>query len=96
MFITMKSIVLLSMAACCWLGSPLLMADDQQPTAAATAAQAAPHPFFEQRLYPAWSRMTPQQAATDIREAMRLAKERQAAIRSVAPEQANWENVFAA
>ena len=84
------------MAACCWLGSPLLMADDQQPTAAATAAQAAPHPFFEQRLYPAWSRMTPQQAATDIREAMRLAKERQAAIRSVAPEQANWENVFAA
>ena len=91
----MRYTSILSVAACCWLGSPLLMADNQQ-AAAPTSAAVAPQPFFEQTLYPAWSRLTPQQIAADIRAAMRLAKERQAALRSITPEQANWENVFAA
>ena len=85
------------MAACCWIGSPLLMADEQKPAESRSAEQTtASHPFFEPTLYPAWSRMTPQQALTDIRAAMRLARERKDAICRVAPEEATWENVFGA
>ena len=76
-------------------GAPLLMAAEQP--AAAEPRCAAAHPFFdESRLYPAWSRMTPEQARVDVREAIRLAKERQAALREVKPEEATWENVFGA
>ena len=77
--------------ACCWL-APTPAWADQAPAAAAAEA----HPFFADTLYPAWSALTPAQGAADVRAAIQLAKERQAAIRSIKPEDATYENVFGA
>ncbi len=54
------------------------------------------HPFFDGGLYPEWSELTPQQGAIDVRAGMEIAKKRLAAIREVQPQQATYENVFAA
>ena len=65
-------------------------------------AQTAPqtprdeHPFYSDALYPAWHTLTPAQALVDIRAAIALARERQAAIRDIKPEDATFENVFLA
>ena len=96
----MKKIHLL--ALCCCLGAPFTAqaAEPQSPEAGApqavSAPAASPHPFFEDRLYPAWSRMTAAQARKDIRAAILLAKERQARLRNTKPEEATWDSVFAA
>lgn len=62
----------------------------------APAQQAAAHPFYADTLYPAWSALTPAQGATDVRAAIQLAQERQAAIRAIKPEEATYDNVFGA
>ena len=54
------------------------------------------HPLYECGLYPEWSEFTAKQGADDIRTGMKLAKERLAKIRELKPEEANYENVFAA
>lgn len=87
------------LALCCCISSTLAAAAEQQPAdspAAAVNTSAAPHPFYENTLYPAWSRMTAAQAKEDIRSAIHLAKQRQERIRNIKPEEATWDNVFAA
>ncbi len=54
------------------------------------------HPFFDVGGYPEWGELTPQQGAIDVRAGIELAKKRLAAIREVQPQQATFENVFAA
>ena len=49
-------------------------------------APAPQHPFFRTSLYPAWSRMTPQQALIDLEAAISEADARLAALAAVAPE----------
>ncbi|MBR2125243.1 MAG: hypothetical protein IJ943_00735 [Akkermansia sp.] len=74
---------------------PLLPAQEQAaPPAAQLSAQA--HPFHRTDLYPAWSRMTPQQALTDLRAAIAQANDRLAAISAVTPETATFENTILA
>ena len=64
-------------------GLPVLVADE--------------HPFLEWGgAYPRWSRMTPAQGAADIRLAVQRAQQRIEAICQVKPEEATWENTFAA
>lgn len=65
----------------------------EQPVAQATQED---HPFFRTELYPAWSKMTPQQALTDVRAGIDQAYERLAAIAAVTPETATFENTFLA
>ena len=89
----MKYTILFSAALCCWLGISSLSAE-QNSTADAPAS--VRHPFFEDRLYPAWSALTPAQAREDVRAAVRLAEERRAAIRAIAPSETTYDNVFAA
>ena len=56
------------------LFSPLSPAQEAPaPPSAQTELQE--HPFFRTELYPAWSKMTPQQALTDVRAAIAQAQE---------------------
>ncbi len=57
---------------------------------------AAQHPYFEDMPYPAWSRLTAEQALKDAPVAMQLATARLDAIRSLTPEQMTFENTFVA
>ncbi len=67
------------------------------PAAPATVEAATPeHPFFRTSLYPEWSRMTRQQAMTDIKAALNEARERLGAIAAVTPDTATFENTFLA
>ena len=75
--------------------SPLLPAEQPAPQPIA-AAEAQQTPFFRTALYPAWSRMTPQQALHDVRIAIAEARERYAAIAAVTPETATFQNTFLA
>lgn len=74
---------------------PCAAARTADPTVAATPQQ-APHPCFRDALYPAWSQMTPQQALTDLREAMVQNRQRLEAIAALSPEQYNFDNTFLA
>ena len=75
--------------------SPLLPAEQPAPQPIA-ATEAQQTPFFRTALYPAWSRMTPQQALHDVRIAIAEARERYAAIAAVTPETATFQNTFLA
>ncbi len=59
-------------------------------------AAETPHPFHRTDLYPAWSRMTPEQALADVRAAIAQARERLEALAAVTPETANFHNTFLA
>lgn len=86
---------ILLLALCSPLSATLLpAATSSHPTPAAIAA--APHPFFCDEVYPAWTRMTPRQAVTDIRAALAESKERLQTLLSVTPEEATFENTFLA
>ncbi|MBQ2379307.1 MAG: hypothetical protein II295_02835 [Akkermansia sp.] len=74
--------------------APLAAATEQTPPA--TTAPAEEHPFFRTDLYPAWSKMTPQQALTDVRAAIAQAHERLAALAAITPENSTFENTFLA
>ena len=80
----MRPIHILAATVMCWL--------------AVAPAQSAeePHPFFDDTFYPKWSELTPAQAAIDIRAAIRLAEQHKAAICAIKPEEATYDNVFAA
>lgn len=91
----MKLRTLLILALCSPLSAPLLMASPAVLPAPAVAA-AAPHPFFCDEVYPAWTRMTPQQALTDIRAALAESRERLQAMLSIQPQDATFENTFLA
>lgn len=54
------------------------------------------HPFFRTDLYPAWSKMTPEQALVDVRAAIEQTREQLAALSAVTPETATFENTFLA
>ncbi len=56
----------------------------------------ASHPFFRTEDYPAWSRMTPEQAVTDARAAIAEARQRTAAILALPATEYNFENTFLA
>lgn len=95
----MRRIFYLSAAILCWLGSSVLRAA-QAPVSSSTPQSSSQaqeeHPFYEDTLYPAWSKLTPARAEADIRAAISLARERQARISSIAPQDATYDNVFAA
>lgn len=59
-------------------------------------AQEDAHPFHRTALYPAWSRMTPEQALTDVRAAIAQARERLTTLAEVTPETATFDNTFLA
>lgn len=59
-------------------------------------AEAESHPFFRTAVYPAWSRMTPQQAMTDLHAAMAQTRTRLENIAALPPEQYNFSNTFLA
>ncbi len=65
------------------------------PAATLTPA-ACIHPYLDRALYPQWSRLTPQQALTDIRLGLDIAKKNMEAICSVEPGAETYENTFAA
>lgn len=54
------------------------------------------HPFFDYRQMPAWSVLTPEQALIDAREAVLRAKIRVAEICTLLPEEATFDNTYAA
>lgn len=55
-----------------------------------------PHPFLRDCLYPAWSRMTPQQLRIDVQEAIRRANTRIDTILQLTPQNATIGNTFGA
>lgn len=75
-------------------------ASDQAPGETVPAVRASKgallkvHPFFNATATPAWSRLTPAQAETDIRLALQLARERLAAVTAVT--EPTYENTFGA
>lgn len=76
------------------------LAADQAPGEPVPAVRASKgallrvHPFFDATATPAWSRLTPSQAETDIRLALQLARERLAAVTAV--KEPTYENTFGA
>ena len=54
------------------------------------------HPFFQDKPYPAWSQLTPAQALTDARVAIKRVYTRIDAICKITPEEATFENTFLA
>lgn len=54
------------------------------------------HPFFAPTFPVAWSTLTPEHIEPDVREAIRLAEARLAAIKSVNPEQSTFETTIGA
>ncbi|MBQ2380690.1 MAG: M3 family metallopeptidase [Akkermansia sp.] len=95
---TTKSILIT--AVCALSGLSMLQAEETVQAVAAVEQQAvqqqAEHPYFQDKPYPAWSKMTPEQGIRDTRAALALARERIAAVCRVTPEQATFENTFLA
>lgn len=58
--------------------------------------EAPSHPFFRDSIYPAWSRMSPQQAMTDLHAAMAQTRTRLENIAALPAEQCNFSNTFLA
>ncbi|MBQ2380700.1 MAG: M3 family metallopeptidase [Akkermansia sp.] len=79
--------------ALCLVPGAMTVAAESAPLVAAAAVQ---HPYFEDMPYPAWSRLTAEQALKDAPVAMQLATARLDAIRSLTPEQMTFENTFVA
>ncbi|MDO5470660.1 MAG: M3 family metallopeptidase [Akkermansia sp.] len=85
-------LVLAFLLPCAALTGRAEQAGHSQESAVYTPA----HPFFRTALYPAWSKMTPQQALIDLERAIAEADARLEAIAALAPEQATFENTFLA
>lgn len=82
------------MTALCVL--PGMAAVGAAELAQAVVPQAEQHPYFDDMPYPAWSKLTAEQALKDAPVAMRLANARLDAIRSLEPAQMTFENTFVA
>lgn len=81
--------------ACCLCGLTPMQAQ-AEVGAALQAEELKNHPFMDTRLYPEWSKMTPEQGARDVLLGIEMARKRLEVICSVKPEQATYENVFGA
>lgn len=74
-----------------------LQAQEQAAAPAAVAAPAAAaHPFIDWTTYPAWSQLTAKQGVADVRYGLQEARRRVAELCAVKPEDATYENTFAA
>lgn len=91
-FMTIRT--LLMTALCVLPGAAVVGAEYAAPVAVAPAAEA--HPYFADMPYPAWSRLTAEQALKDAPVAMQIASARLEAIRSLQPQQMSFENTFVA
>lgn len=80
----------LSAAPLCSAQSGIAIGINQAP-----AAETA-HPFLSWDTYPRWSQMTAAQAVTDIRLALQQAQSAMDELRRVRPEEATFDNTFAA
>lgn len=83
------------------LAAPVLRGEispAQEQTAPASVAepQQLQHPFSRAALYPAWSRMTPRQAISDLHAGMAETEQRLLAIAELPPEKRNFDNTFCA
>ena len=74
----------------------LLSPAQEAPAALSVTEAAQEHPFFRTAFYPAWSKMTPQQALTDVRAGIAQARQRLEALSAITPETATFENTFLA
>ncbi len=83
----------IALAGCCTILSSM-----QQAVAGNSTVQQihSEHPFLYAGLYPSWSAMTPQQGLKDARCALAQARQRIAELCRITPEQATYDNVFAA
>lgn len=79
-------------ACMCALAADQAFGETVPATRAQKGALLRVHPFFDATATPAWSRLTPAQAETDIRLALRLARERLAAVASVT--EPAYDNTF--
>ena len=93
----MKNQLIITVSLCALLGMPMVsLADTAQNTQQQNAASNAEHPFFQNSLYPDWSKLTPEQARIDSAAAMVLARHRIEEISHITPENATFENTFLA
>ena len=94
----MKNQLIITTSLCALLGLPLVsLADSAQSVQQVqNAASNGEHPFFQNSLYPDWSKLTPEQARIDSAAAMVLARHRIAEISNIRPEEATFENTFLA
>ena len=94
----MKNQLIITTSLCALLGMPLVsLADSAQSVQQVqNAASNGEHPFFQNSLYPDWSKLTPEQARIDSAAAMVLARHRIAEISNIRPEEATFENTFLA
>ena len=67
-----------------------------EPVEKSVSAVQTPHPFFRTDQYPAWSRMSMEQAVVDTRAAIAEARTRLEALAAVTPDTATFENTFLA
>ena len=88
-FMTIRT--LLMTALCVLPGAAVVGAEYAAPVAVAPAAEA--HPYFADMPYPAWSRLTAEQALKDAPVAMQIASARLEAIRSLQPQQMSLPTV---
>lgn len=84
---------LLMTALCVLPGMAAVRADDAVPTEVPSAEA---HPYFADMPYPAWSKLTAEQALKDAPVALQLARVRLDAIRALEAEQMTFENTFVA
>lgn len=91
----MMTRTLMMVVACCLCGLTPMQAQ-AEVGAALQAEELKNHPFMDTRLYPEWSKMTPEQGARDVLLGIEMARKRLEVICSVKPEQATYENVFGA
>lgn len=87
-----KASFLLTSLAALLLSLPLPASEIQTPD----ITPQNEHPFFRTSLYPAWSRMTPEQALIDARKALEEADARLSRLAAIPPEHATFENTFLA
>ncbi len=85
----------LFMTLACGLLAPAY-AQPNPGQAASDRPAAECHPYLEERMYPQWSRLTPEQGMADIRLAIAQSRERMEAICRVQPGEESYENCFGA
>lgn len=90
----MKIRILLLLSLCTLTGMSVARAVEAAPAEAVVAQ--AEHPYFEDMPYPAWSRLTAEQALVDAPAALQIANARLEAIRNLKPEEMTFENTFLA
>lgn len=94
----MKTQAIITTAFCALLSAPLSPANDtpREAQEVQQAVQAGKHPFYDEDLYPDWSRLTPTQARIDSAAAMVLTRHRLGLISRLTPEETTFENTFLA